>query len=107
MLRLLRRRVMMAHTLKRCTYSRPEEIEWLRNKFYSNPKYMDKLEYLSRLEKENSLGNFFGNKSIDLLSEEEIYYLLSSEMDYRVEEKGKLELMAKINSTYFKCLIAK
>jgi hypothetical protein len=58
-----------AHTLKRYTYSRPEEIEWLRNKFYSNPKFVDKLEYLSKLEKENGLENFFGNKPVDLLNE--------------------------------------
>lgn len=35
-----------AHSLKRCIYSRPEEIEWLRGKFYANPKFVDKFEYL-------------------------------------------------------------
>lgn len=97
---------MLGHSLKKCSYSRAEEVEWLRRKFEGDSKYVDKLSYLRSLE-ERSLGKFFGEKSIDLLGEEEIYYLLSSEMEYRVDEKGKLELMAKINSTYFKCLIAK
>jgi hypothetical protein len=74
-----------AHTLKNYTYSRPEEIDWLKNKFYSNPKYIDKLNYLAKLEKDNGLRNFFENKSIDLLNEEEIYYLFNSNMDYKMD----------------------
>jgi hypothetical protein len=96
-----------AHTLKSYTYARPEEIDWLKHKFYSNPLYIGKLEYLSKLEREKGLRNFFENKSIDLFNEEELYYLFNSGIDYRIGPKAKREIMAKINSTYFLCVIAK
>jgi len=38
-----------AHSLKNYTYSRPEEIDWLKQKFYSNSHYTAKLDYLSKL----------------------------------------------------------
>lgn len=42
-----------------------------------------------------------------MLNEEEIFYLLNSGADYKLSEKGRQELLAKISSTYFKCLVAK
>lgn len=69
MLRQLCRAVWFGtHSLRQCTYSRPEEVEWLRRKFYGNAVWASKLEYLSKLEREKGLRNFFEDKSIDLLN---------------------------------------
>lgn len=69
--------------------------------------WASKLEYLSKLERESGLRYFFDDKSIDLLSEEEIYFLFNSTIDYRLGQRARQEIMAKISSSYFLCLLAK
>lgn len=50
---------------------------------------------------------FYQNKMIEDIDDIEFYYLLNSSMNFNLNRKGKSELIAKLSSTFFKCLLYK
>ena len=67
----------------------------------------DKYEYLQGLVAGNRLATFYENKSIEALTDDEIFFLMNSATPYNLSRRGQGQLIDKVDSPYFKCLLYK
>lgn len=55
----------------------------------------------------NILPSFYEDKPLDALSEADIFFLMNSNTSYNLNRRGQMQLIVKVYSTYFKCLLYK
>lgn len=95
--KLIRRGIFVkCYSLKNPTYALPEEINWLQNKFSSEPSYADRFTHLQNLEKMNMLPSFYEDKPLNALSEADIFFLMNSNTNYNLNRRGQMQLIVKV-----------
>jgi len=90
------------YSLKTPNYLRPHEVQLLHNTFKQS--HSSKLQQLQDMSIDK-LEAFYKSKTINTLPDEELYFLMNSNIQYNLSRTGQTEAINRVHSVYFKCLL--